>query len=265
MPQVAVGVSTDVGRARSLNEDAYLNGRQVWVVADGMGGHAAGDVASRLVIDSLRELDDIDDLRPATVNAAMARANAAVIRYGMTYPEARGLGTTVTGLAEVTIGGVAHWAVFNVGDSRVYRYAGGELRQATVDHSEVEELVAAGLIDPDQARVHPARHIITRSVGIRPAPAVDLWVLSQNPGERFLLCSDGLNSELDDDQIAAVLAAHPNPAEAADALVAAVLATPARDNVTVMVVDVLGTDGGEGDEATLPSGVLDHEPPEDDQ
>ena len=256
MPHVAVGASTDVGRVRALNEDAFLNGDRVWVVADGMGGHAAGDVASRLAVESLRELDGLDELRPALVNAAVARANAAVVRHGMVHVEARGLGTTVTGLAEVTVGGVAHWAVFNVGDSRVYRYAGGELHRATVDHSEVEELLAAGLIEPAEAREHPARHIITRSVGMRPAPAVDLWVLPQTPGERFLLCSDGLTSELDDDQIAAVLAAHPDAGEAAEALIAAVLATPARDNVTVLVVDVRSAEDGAGDEITVPRTVL---------
>ena len=121
------------------------------------------------------------------------------------------------------------------------------------------EDVAAGLIEPAEAREHPARHIITRSVGMRPAPAVDLWVLPQTPGERFLLCSDGLTSELDDDQIAAVLAAHPDAGEAAEALIAAVLATPARDNVTVLVVDVRSAEDGAGDEITVPRTVLEGE------
>lgn len=245
MPHVVVGVATDVGRVRALNEDAFLAGERVWVVADGMGGHAAGDVASRLAVESLRELDTVDELRPALLNVAVARANAVVVRHGMRHPAVRGLGTTVTGLAEVMVGGVPHWAVFNVGDSRVYRYADGKLHQISVDHSEVEELVAAGLITAEQAREHPARHIITRSVGMRPAPLVDVWVLPQVPGERFLLCSDGLTSELDDDQIARVLAAHADATEAAEALVEAVLATPARDNVTVVVVDVQGDDGAD--------------------
>ncbi|MFT3970044.1 MAG: protein phosphatase 2C domain-containing protein [Micropruina sp.] len=253
MPHVAVGVATDMGRVRALNEDAFLAGERVWVVADGMGGHAAGDVASRLAIESLRELETVDELRPVLLNIAVARANAVVVRHGMMHPEVRGLGTTVTGLAEVTVGGVPHWGVFNVGDSRVYRYAGGELHRATVDHSEVEELLAGGLITAEQAREHPARHIITRSVGIRPAPSADVWVLPQVAGERFLLCSDGLTSELDDDQIATVLAAHPDPTEAAEALIEAVLATPARDNVTVVVVDVRGGYRA-GDEVTVPEG-----------
>ena len=260
MPNVRVGASTAVGHHRSLNEDSYLSGDRVWVVADGMGGHAAGDVASRLAVESLRELDAADDLKPAQVSAAVGRANAAIVEYGVEHPQAWGMGTTVTGLVEVSVGGVRHWAVFNVGDSRVYRYAGGSLQRATVDHSEVEELVAEGLIDAEQARTHPARHIITRSVGMRPAPSVDLWVLPQTPGERFLLCSDGLNSELDDDRIAALLADHTEPQAAAEALVAGVLTGEARDNVTALVVDVVGAEDGAGDEITVPRTVLEGDP-----
>jgi len=259
MPNVVVGVRTDVGHQRSLNEDAYLYGQRVWVVADGMGGHAAGDVASRLAVQSLRELDDGSALDPAQVSAAVARANAAVIDHGLDHPESLGMGTTVTGLVEVLVDGVPHWAVFNVGDSRVYRFTAGDLRRATVDHSEVEELLIEGLIDADEARTHPARHIITRSVGMHPAPDVDLWVLPQVSGERFLLCSDGLTSELDDAEIAAVLTAHRDPGEAASALVDAVLATEARDNVTVLVVDVVGAEHSSGDEITVPRRVLEGE------
>lgn len=251
MPNVVVGARTDVGRHRSLNEDALLIGTRVWVVADGMGGHAAGDVASSLAVQSLRELDEPGELGPASVVAQVQRANAALVGYADEHPEALGMGTTVTGLAEVSVDGEPHWAVFNVGDSRVYRYAGGRLRRVTVDHSEVEELVAHGLIDAEEARIHPARHIITRSVGMRPTPEVDLWVLPQVPGERFVLCSDGLNSELPDARIAEVLARHDDPDEAAAALVQAVLAEQARDNVTVVVIDVRGDENGRGDETTV--------------
>jgi len=259
MPNVIVGVRTDVGHQRTLNEDAYLYGQRVWVVADGMGGHAAGDVASTLAVQSLRELDDGSELDPAQVGAAVARANEAVIGHGLDHPDSLGMGTTVTGLVEVLVGGVPQWAVFNVGDSRVYRLAAGKLQRTTVDHSEVEELLAEGLIDADEVRTHPARHIITRSVGMYPTPEVDLWVLPQVAGERFLLCSDGLTSELDDDEIEALLTTHRNPREAASALVDAVLATEARDNVTVLVVDVLGVEDGSGDEITVPRRVLEGE------
>lgn len=256
MPHVVVGARTDVGHHRSLNEDALLVGERVWVVADGMGGHAAGDVASSLAVQSLRALDGGDDLAPADVPVAVERTNDALVDYGSEHPEARGMGTTVTGLAEVSIAAVPHWVVFNVGDSRTYRYVGGELRRLTVDHSEVEELVAGGLIDADEARVHPVRHIITRSVGMRPTPTVDVWLLPETAGERFLLCSDGLTGELTDPEIAAVLAEHGDPRAAASALVDAVLATDARDNVTVIVVDVVGAENDAGDESTVPQAEL---------
>jgi len=259
MPNVVVGARTDVGRQRAFNEDALLVGERIFAVADGMGGHAAGDVASRLAVTSLRELDGGDDLSPAAVNAALARANAAVVEHGTENPETRGMGTTITGLVEVCVARVAHWAVFNVGDSRVYRFADGDLRQATVDHSEVEELVAEGLIDANEARTHPARHIITRSLGMRPAPSVDLWVLPQTVGDRFLVCSDGLTSELDDDHIARLLADHADPRAATSALVEAVLDTEARDNVTVLVVDVVEAEGGTDDEITVAHNVLQEE------
>lgn len=261
MSEVVVGARTDVGHHRSLNEDALLVGERVWAVADGMGGHAAGDVASRLAVTSLMELDVLGELQPDEVSAAVIRANDAIVQHGLQHPEARGLGTTLTGLAEVSVAGVPHWAVFNVGDSRVYRYAGGTLQRATVDHSEVEELLAEGLIDAEQARTHPARHIITRSVGMRPSPPVDVWVLPQTPGERFLLCSDGLNSELDDERIAAVLAEHADARAAASALVEAVLATDARDNVTVLVVDVSGAGTSDPHEVTVLRGGSEGERP----
>ena len=260
MPHVVVGARTDVGHHRSLNEDALLVGERVWVVADGMGGHAAGDVASSLAVQSLRALEGAEPLTPADVPVAVERTNDALVEYGGEHPEARGMGTTVTGVAEVSIGGVAHWLVFNVGDSRTYRYVGGELHRVTIDHSEVEELLAQGLIDADEARVHPARHIITRSVGMQPTPSVDVWVLPQTAGERFLLCSDGLNGELTDEQIAGVLAEHADPRAAASALVDAVLSTEARDNVTVIVIDVVGAEPDAGDESTVPQPQLTHAP-----
>lgn len=258
MPNVVVGSRTDVGRQRQLNEDAVLVGDRVWAVADGMGGHAAGDVASSLAIAALRELDQADELTPEGVQAAVSEANRAVTGHGAEHPDALGLGTTVTGLAEVQLDGEPHWAVFNVGDSRVYRYVNGELLQVSVDHSEVEELLAAGLIDASQARTHPARHIVTRAIGTRPAPTVDVWVLPQTEGERFLICSDGLTDELRDDEIAALLGDNPSPRQAADALVEAVLALGARDNVTVVIVDLVGAEASD-DEITVPRDVLEGE------
>lgn len=238
MVTIVGGYRTEVGRVRRHNEDSLLAGRRIWAVADGMGGHAAGDVASALVIDSLRPLDDRGNLRAADLVAALHVANERVLAHGDAHPETRGLGSTVTGLALLTRAGVPHWAIFNVGDSRVYRAFGGTLTRATTDHSEVEELVRGGLITAEQARGHRLRNILTRSVGQPDAVRVDLWLRPATPGERFLVCSDGLTSELADDEIRDILLSTGDPAGAASALVEAALSAGGRDNVTAIVVDV---------------------------
>ncbi len=241
MLQVVSGHRSDVGRVRRLNEDAVLAGARIWAVADGMGGHAAGDVASRLVIEELGALDASGPLRPADLVRCIGGANDRIVRHGAEHPKATGLGTTVTGLALVSVGGADHWAVFNVGDSRVYRVMDGQLSRATIDHSETEELVLEGIITPEQARTHHARNVVTRSLGMPAAPEVDVWVLPQTPGERFLICSDGLTGELDDGAISAIVDDHPAAGPAADALVTAAVRHGGRDNVSVVVVNVEGT------------------------
>lgn len=238
---VSVGACTDVGAVRSLNEDRYYVGNCLWAVADGMGGHAAGEVASEIVITQLRELD-YDHLEQHSIVETLMAANQAVLNYGSENPEASGLGSTVTGLARVDIGGAEHWAVFNVGDSRVYRNHGGVLARATVDHSEVEELILQGVITPEQARVHSSRSVITRSIGTRPAPQIDLWVLPQTPGERFVICSDGLTGELTDEVIQQILSGCPDAELAARSLVDAAVAAGGNDNISVVVVDTAAGD-----------------------
>lgn len=238
-----VGSGTHVGLVRSHNEDAYLIGQRVWAVADGMGGHAAGDVASAIAVERLADLDTDSPIDPLRIGTCIRKANADVLAHGLEHPATWGLGTTVAGVCEVVVGHETHWAVFNVGDSRVYRYWAGELARATVDHSETEELILRGEITEAQARSHHLRNVITRSVGTTPAPQADVWVLPQSGGERFLICSDGLSSELADSEIADLLAANEDPTAAADALIAKTLAAGARDNVTVIVVDVDGEVG----------------------
>lgn len=242
MASTTVGFRTDTGRLRAFNEDRMLVGNRVWAVADGMGGHAAGDVAAALVIRRLTEFDAMPVVRPADVAAVVIRANEDVLAHAQRHPEAWGMGSTVTGLVECLVGGEPHWAIFNVGDSRVYRFTGHRLRRATIDHSETQELIDRGLLTPAEAGTHALRHVITRSVGTRPPPLVDVWVVPCSPGQRFLLCSDGLTSELSDEQIEAMLAATDDPMFACEALVAAVLRTAARDNVSVIVVDVAGSE-----------------------
>jgi len=255
MLRAASGARTDVGLKRTLNEDSIVAGVRVWAVADGMGGHAAGDVASRLVAESLRELDAREPLRPADVVNCLGVANQRVLDYAADVPSAAGLGSTVAGIAQVVVGGADHWAVFNVGDSRVYRCRAGAVSRATVDHSETEELILEGRISEDEARHHRLRNVITRSIGTDPCPRVDLWVLPQVPGDRFLVCSDGLTNELTDAEIARILFANPDPDQAAGALLAGALAAGARDNVSVIVVD-LGDPSGPGldfeDDITTP-------------
>ena len=162
------------------------------------------------------------------------------------------MGTTATGLAVVTAGGSDHWAVFNVGDSRVYRFIGGDLALVTVDHSEVREMVDAGLITEAEAARHPLRNVVTRSLGTESMPTPDVWVFPPHPGERFVICSDGLSNELSRDQIREIVAAVDDPQAAAEALVQAAVEAGGRDNVTVIVVALDSGDDGDFDVDTAP-------------
>jgi PPM family protein phosphatase len=233
--QVESAAASDVGRVRAVNEDSYLTLPQMAVVADGMGGHACGDVASALTVATFGVLGQISPLLPETVIGGVAQANRAILEETARLPERQGMGTTVAGVALVDQGGSPHWLVFNVGDSRVYRVADGAVLQLTVDHSEVADLVAAGTITAADARTHPLRNVVTRSLGTMPAPAPDTWLLPAEPGDRFLICSDGLYAELDDRQIATVLAGAAGLAEGAQALVDAAVDAGGRDNVTVVL------------------------------
>lgn len=250
MPFVTVGARSDVGRVRELNEDSIYVGTHVWAVADGMGGHAAGDVASTLATQALRSMDH-EGLAVEELLAAISTANEAISKFGEQNPDSMGLGTTLSGVAEVTIGAAHHWAVFNVGDSRVYRFSDGELARATIDHSEVEEMVLDGRITEDQARTHPARNYITRSLGSDPAPEVDIFVLPQSRQELFLICSDGLTTEVRDESIAATLSQR-DPQVAADELVRFACAEGGHDNVSAVVLLVARPTDDVADERTHP-------------
>jgi protein phosphatase len=236
-PMTDFGARTDVGNLRELNEDAVLASPPVFVVADGMGGHAAGEVASLLALQTIGGLAGRDDLRREDLLAAIEQANEAILAEADQQREHRGMGTTVSGVCLGSVGGAAHWFVFNVGDSRVYRFVDGTLTQITTDHSEVAELVALGRISEDEARSHPARNIVTRSLGTDPSPVPDIWVLPVVSGERFLICSDGLPLEVREQDIASILGSG-SAQEAADRLVEAALSAGGRDNVSAVVVDV---------------------------
>jgi PPM family protein phosphatase len=229
--EVTTGVATHPGVVREVNEDNAIAGRQVFAVADGVGGHAAGEVASALLVARLRELDQLAGVGPDDVRAALAAA-------GQSLEEAEHGGmTTVAGIALVMISERSHWVVFNVGDSRVYRFDGAELTQLTVDHSEAQELVAAGLLTTAEVRTYPRRHVVTRVLGNAGSSDPDMWLFPPRAGERFLICTDGLTNEVADDGIEEVLRLHAGAREAAAALVDRAVAAGARDNVTALVVD----------------------------
>lgn len=239
---VRAAAATDTGRVRKHNEDSSFVGANVFVVADGMGGHAAGDVASALAVARLGRLDAVK-LDPETLRAQLAFANTDILDAARSDPQQKGMGTTVAGLGLTSIAGTCHWLAFNVGDCRVYRYGSGELVQLTVDHTEVAELIAAGSLTAEQARVHPRRNVVTRALGAEPAPQADVWIVPAAGGERFVVCSDGLPLEVADAQLAATLDAVPEASSAAAALVDLAIAAGGRDNVTVIVVDAVEQDG----------------------
>jgi len=244
--RMLVGAATDVGLVRSHNEDSMLFSDRLVVVADGMGGHAAGDIASRLAVEHLGRLADVTELQPKDLHRAVLEANAAILRASRTQRGQAGMGTTLAGVGLVVVGGAVHWMAVNVGDSRVYRFADDALVQVTVDHSEVAELQAAGRLTASQARTHPARSVLTRSLGVEPAPAVDSWIFPATARDRFVICSDGLTNEVADPEIAEALRAHPDSQGAAEALVSKAVSGGGRDNVTVIVVALEVIPGNSG-------------------
>jgi len=236
---------TDVGKVRALNEDAILASPPVFVVADGMGGHDAGEVASALTVTRFRALAENagDHLTLVDLVAYELRNVNGLLRDVETAGEGRQMGTTVVGIALVDHGGVPTWLAFNVGDSRAYCWADGRLRQISRDHSYVQELVDAGELAPEDVFGHEHRNIITRALGADPTVQPDYWVRPVQAGERFLLCSDGLTSEVGDIDVEGVLAAGSDPQQTVDALVDQALARGGHDNVSVIVVEVTAVDG----------------------
>ena len=245
------GAATDPGRVRHENEDAYVAEPNVFVVADGMGGHQAGEVASALAASTLRERLADGATSVDVVVAAVVEANAAIFQTAHNNAAQRGMGTTLTAVAVLPAadGRPDQLAIVNVGDSRVYLRRQGELTRATVDHSYVQELLATGHITEAEARAHPRRNIVTRALGIEPTVRVDSWLMPMVRGDRFVLCSDGLVDEVDDDEIHEIIASQTKPQDCADSLVAAAVGHGGRDNVTVIVVDVL--DGLDPDTVAL--------------
>ncbi|MFC5501206.1 PP2C family protein-serine/threonine phosphatase [Lysinimonas soli] len=227
---------TEVGHRRAANEDSVLAGLPIFAVADGMGGHAAGDRASAAIAQRLaREPGPYAEL--AALEQAFIDAGAEIDALAEGIPI--GVGTTITGAALVFDAPDPSFLVFNIGDSRVYRYERNELSQVTIDHSVVQELVDAGLIAAEDAENHPESNVITRALGFHDEPLPDIWRVPVRAGMRLLVCSDGLTKELGDDRIRLHLAAGMPAGETASALMDAALAAGGRDNVTLIVIDVI--------------------------
>ena len=238
------GAATDVGKLRETNEDAYLVAPPVFAVADGMGGHANGDVASRIVVEEFARLAD-EGFDPTDASAAVATTLEAcqsrIREYaGEARDPGRTPGTTVVAALLAEEDGAPAWLLVNLGDSRIYAVVDGRLRRVSTDHSVVQELVDAGQLTEAEASEHPERHVITRALGGPRLEPADYFIVPVTEVERLLLCTDGISGLVDDAEIAAVLTENPDPRDAADRLVAAALQAGGDDNATAVVVDVVG-------------------------
>jgi protein phosphatase len=240
--QLAAGGATDVGMVRSANQDSWLITDRLWAVADGMGGHQGGEVASQITIEVLD--DRFDEFTSDALVAAALDANTAVHARASEHAELRGMGTTLCALALVdTEDGSQALSIINVGDSRCYRWRDGTMTQITRDHSLVEDMRAAGQITDDEAAVHPHRNIVTRALGIQPEVKVDRFAAVPTAGDRYVLCSDGLFNEVTIDRMSATLRRLADPQEAAAELIRLANESGGRDNVTCVVVDVVDDAG----------------------
>jgi protein phosphatase len=234
---VAFGAATDAGLRRRINEDSYLAATPLFLVADGMGGHNAGEIASATVIEEFaalagRESVAIDDLQ---ASMASARRRVAALPPGA----GAGAGTTLAGVVVADVDGEGYWLAINVGDSRTYRLSEGHFEQVSVDHSVVQELVDSGQLAADEALRDTRRNVITRAIGAGSDAEPDYWLIPAEDGDRILVCSDGLSGELEQDAIHGILLAEGDPQLAATRLVHEAMVRGGRDNITAIVVDAL--------------------------
>lgn len=227
---------TDVGGSRKINEDAFLDRPEagMWVVADGMGGHEAGDVASSMICERLALSPVVEGLNSAAslFEETVVGVNADLLRLSQTEHNGGTVGSTVVGLLTRGQHGICLWA----GDSRAYLVRGGRVKRLTADHSQVEQMVVDGLISAEDAEAHPAANVITRAVGGEPDLVLDRLVCELQPDDRIMLCSDGLYKDLDQPSMTQILS-EVSPARACEELVKEVLRRGASDNVTVVIVD----------------------------
>lgn len=236
--------ATDTGRRREANQDAVLAVYPLFVVADGMGGHIGGEIASASTVDRLRPVAEAGTITAKSIEKALARAVKDIASHPETTDD--GTGTTVTGVYLDVSGAVPHWVTLNIGDSRVYLSRDETIVQITTDHSVVQELIAAGRLSPEEAENHPYGNVITRAVGPSDGVTPDYVRLDVLDGDRFVICSDGLTKELTDYGIQHFLVEHDDPADAVEAMLDAALENGGRDNVTIIVLNArLRTSTGE--------------------
>jgi serine/threonine protein phosphatase PrpC len=243
-------VGTDTGRQRRANEDSMLARSPLFVVADGMGGAQAGEVASQLAIESFQHgLEDTTDAEGSLAEYARA-ANFSIHQLSQANAEHAGMGTTLTAVYV----GERDVAIAHVGDSRAYCLRDGELLRLTDDHSLVDELIRQGKLTPEEAVEHPQRSVITRALGPEPEVEIDTRSYRARDGDVYLLCSDGLTTMVPDGSLAAILLTHPRLRAAGEALIAAANEAGGRDNITVVLLRVEDLEvavSGEYDTATL--------------
>jgi PPM family protein phosphatase len=254
--ELEYGAATDVGLVREVNEDALLADPPVFVVADGMGGHEGGDVASAIVVEEFgalagQEYDARDGLEQivATLRACQRR----IAEYGAEQAGARPrrwyAGTTAVVALLVHDDEGPRWMVANLGDSRAYRVGADGLERVSVDHSLVQELVDAGKISEADVATHPERHVITRALGGPDADEADYFHVPLASAERLLLCTDGVTGMLDDAEVETILRETDDPRDAADRLVAAAVSAGGEDNATAVVIDVVGLAADSADDS----------------
>ena len=243
MTTLSAGSATDVGRIRSSNEDSKLvaTDEDLFIVADGMGGHQGGEVASGMAVGLIGE--DSGAITLDGLKEAVRLANRAIFEKAGSDPDLHGMGTTLCAIRVVPGPEGDEIAWVNVGDSRIYLLRDDKLIQLSRDHSLVEDLLRDGRLTPAEAAVHPQRNILTRALGIDIDVNVDGSTVIPYLDDRYILCSDGLFNEVSEDQITSVLRRLADPGEAADELVRQAIENGGRDNITVVVVDVTDDDG----------------------
>jgi len=227
---------TDTGLRRDNNQDAFLAQYPLFVVADGMGGHAGGEIASQSTIARLQEVVDSGAVGTAAIENALTQAVSDIASHPETTDE--GTGTTLTGVFFDVTDDEPRWVSLNIGDSRVYLLRDERLVQVTTDHSVVQELISSGRLSAEEAESHPYSNVITRAVGASELTPPDYLGIEVLDGDRFVICSDGLTKELTDYGIQHFLREQADPAVAADAMLAAALENGGRDNVTLIIVQV---------------------------